>query len=158
MRIGAIRMGAIMITAAHVSACRSTKTAGASGQTTPAIVGNVTTSNTTTRTENRDVSTLVACSSAQPSPASRPLPSSALVLSLQLIPSTKTTDEASVRIESETSRTTVKINVAEPARFELSPGLYDVRVTLSGRVPVTARIKLIDGCVSQVTTVMRGRS
>ncbi len=82
----------------------------------------------------------------------------ALLIALRHEPPKTPASEASVRIESETSRSTVKIDPGSPARFELSPGLYDVRVSQEGYGNVTARVTLAAGCTATFSPLLRGRA
>ncbi len=82
----------------------------------------------------------------------------ALIISLRHEPPSRPASEGSVRIEGETSRSTVKIDPASPARFELAPGLYDVRVAQERYGNVTARISLAAGCTATFNPVLRGRT
>lgn len=104
-----------------------------------------------------DTATVLTACAAPQSPSALPLPSPALVLSTQVSPP-RAGIEVTVRIEGETSRSSVKINPSQPARFELAAGLYDVRVSLDGYVGAQARVRLAAGCVTQLSTMLRARA
>lgn len=107
----------------------------------------------------------VSCAAAQTPtapvsgvPVPRALPVGTLVLTLTTQPPARPASEATVRIEGETSRSTVKVDPRLPARFELAPGLYDLRVALDGYASLSVRVTLSAGCTAEVTPTLRGRS
>lgn len=55
-----------------------------------------------------------------------------LALTLATQPAAPQTSEALVRLESETERSTVRVNAALGTTFELRPGRYRLNITLAG--------------------------
>ena len=107
----------------------------------------------------------VSCATAQTPtapttgvPAPRALPVGVLLLTLRTEPPAPPASEATVRLEGETSRSTVKVDPRLSARFELAPGLYDLRVALDGYVSLLVRVTLTAGCTAEVSPTLRGRT
>lgn len=136
---------ATVATLATLTACRSNSAGGAASSTASA---------STTSPNVVMACVAVAADSVRP----RVPDIAALLIALRHEPASTPASEASVRIESETSRSTVKIDPASPARFELSPGLYDVRVSQEGYNNVTARVTLAAGCTATFSPTLQGRT
>jgi hypothetical protein len=83
----------------------------------------------------------------------------ALLIRAKLEPAPKSGAMAVVRLTGETTaRSSVSIDPTQLARFELSPGGYDVQITMDNYATVNTHVALTLGCTLQITPALHGGS
>ncbi len=80
-----------------------------------------------------------------------------LTLMLATQPVTPETSEALVRLESETERSTVRVNAALGTTFELRPGRYRLSITLAGYSSAERQFSIECGAAQTLTVPLSKR-
>ena len=78
-----------------------------------------------------------------------------LTVRIATVPPVGRDTEATVRLEGETMRNTVRVNASAPAPFALAKGVYVVRVSLSGYNSAEGRVTLTAGCEATMDVSLR---
>ncbi len=84
-------------------------------------------------------------------------PLATLTVVLRTEPAVVAGTEASLRLDGETTRNSLRVDAALPQPFTLAKGVYVVRVSLPGYVGVEGRASLTAGCEATMTMVLRKR-
>ena len=78
-------------------------------------------------------------------------PLATLTVTLRSEPPVAVGTEASLRLDGETTRNSLRVDATLPQPFTLSKGVYVVRVSLPGYVGVEGRASLTAGCEATMT-------
>lgn len=78
-----------------------------------------------------------------------------LVLVLDAQPATSGTPEALVRLESDTERSTLRVNAALGTTFELRPGRYRLGITLGGYNSAERQVVVACGTEQTLTVPLK---
>lgn len=83
------------------------------------------------------------------------VPLANLTLRITTVPPVGRDTEATVRLEGEAMRNTVRVEASRPAPFALAKGVYVVRVSLSGYSSAEGRVTLTAGCEATMDVELR---
>jgi hypothetical protein len=78
-----------------------------------------------------------------------------LTVRIATVPPVGRDTEATVRLEGETMRNTVRVDASLPAPFALAKGVYVVRVSLAGYSSAEGRVALTAGCEATMDVALR---
>ena len=82
-------------------------------------------------------------------------PLATLTVTLRTEPAVAAGTEATLRLEGETTRNSLRVDATLPQPFTLSKGVYVVRVSLPGYVGVEGRANLTAGCEATMTMTLK---
>lgn len=84
-----------------------------------------------------------------------PLPPATLTLTIVTEPAVAPGTEINLRLDGETTRSTVRVDPTLPSAFNLTKGVYVVRVSLPGYTGVEGRASLTAGCEATMRLVLK---
>lgn len=84
-----------------------------------------------------------------------PLPPAKLTLTMVTEPAVAPGTEINLRLDGETTRSTVRVDPTLPSVFNLTKGVYVVRVSLPGYTGVEGRAALTAGCEATMRLVLK---
>ena len=99
--------------------------------------------------------TISECPAGVATPAKEVAPLANLTVRITATPPVGRDTEATVRVEGETTRNTVRVDATAPAPFALSKGVYVVRVSLAGYGGAERRVTLTAGCEATMAVELR---
>jgi len=99
--------------------------------------------------------TISACPAGVATAPKDDAPLANLTVSIATVPQVGRDTEATLRLEGETTRNTVRIDATTPSQFALAKGVYVVRVSLSGYSGAEGRVTLTAGCEATMTMELR---
>lgn len=83
------------------------------------------------------------------------LPSASLRVELTFDPAMAAGTEIPLRLDGETTRSTIRVDATQPIGFTLAKGVYVVRVQPQGYTGLEARVPLTAGCTATVTMLLK---
>lgn len=87
----------------------------------------------------------------EPASPNDSLPPGTLRVELTFEPAMPSGSEIALRLDGETTRSTIRVDPAQPIGFSLPKGVYLVRVSPAGYTGMEARVPLTAGCSATVT-------
>ncbi|MBL0170676.1 MAG: hypothetical protein IPP90_08075 [Gemmatimonadaceae bacterium] len=84
-------------------------------------------------------------------------PLALLTVTLRTVPPIAAGIDASLRLDGETTRNSLRVDPTLPQPFSLAKGVYVVRVSLPGYVGVEGRANLTAGCEATMTMELKQR-
>jgi hypothetical protein len=84
-------------------------------------------------------------------------PPATLTVNMVTEPAVAAGTELNLRLDGETTRSSIRVDATQPSSFTLAKGVYIVRVALPSYVGVEGRAVLTAGCSATMTLVLRKR-
>lgn len=111
------------------------------------------------KTSAADVASRVTVSACPegvpPSKPGEAAPPATLTVNMVTEPAVAAGTELNLRLDGETTRSSIRVDATQPSGFTLAKGVYIVRVALSGYTGVEGRAVLTAGCSATMTLVLR---
>jgi hypothetical protein len=82
-------------------------------------------------------------------------PPATLTVNMVTEPAVAAGTELNLRLDGETTRSSIRVDATQPSLFTLAKGVYVVRVSLPGYTGVEGRATLTAGCTATMTLVLR---
>lgn len=91
----------------------------------------------------------------EPASANDTVPLASLRVHLTFEPAITAGTEIPVRLDGETTRSTIRVDATQPIGFSLAKGVYVLRVQPNGYTGLEARVPLTAGCNATVTMLLK---